>query len=230
MFGKLFMSILEFFSRIPAPKKPQEEEPPALEELLTLENVRSVMEKKGFTFFESGTYNLNIVGIRRGTSESNKFDDYLLVFYKNIIEEWIKDVYPITTDPGKHWLLNPLNPKGTAILVPGQYRSTWKIAKHQGKYEALCQRKPVRVWRDNNKDKVLDFYSSPEYPGYFGINIHRSNPYTESSQVDRWSAGCQVFKKVEDFNSFMASCKNAASLYGDRFTYTLLEEQDFRLL
>ena len=41
----------------------------------------------------------------RNTTESNKFDDYLLVIYKNQELEWVREMYPITTDPGKHWLL-----------------------------------------------------------------------------------------------------------------------------
>ena len=229
MFTKLLSSAIEMMIDLSKKQEP-EEDVRSFEDLLTIDNVRAVMEKKGYRFFESGIYNLNIVGIRRSTVEINKFDDYLLLIYKTSPSNWVIKTYPITTDPGMYWLLNPTNPKGTAILIPGQYRSTWKIAKHQGKYEALCQRKPVKVWRDDNRDRVLDFYSSPEDEGYFGINIHRSNPYTESSQVDKWSAGCQVFKKAANFKEFMNYCNKSASMYGDGFTYTLLEELDFRAL
>ena len=229
MFTKLLSSAIEMMIDLSKKQEP-EEDVWSFEDLLTIDNVRAVMEKKGYRFFESGIYNLNIIGVRRSTVEINKFDDYLLLIYKTSPSNWVVKTYPITTDPGTYWLLNPTNPKGTAILIPGQYRSTWKIAKHQGKYEALCQRKPVKVWRDDNKDRVLDFYSSPEDEGYFGINIHRSNPYTESSQVDKWSAGCQVFKKVANFKEFMNCCNKSASMYGDGFTYTLLEELDFRTL
>ncbi len=229
MFGKLLAAAVELMMA-QAKKKEPEEDTRSFEDLLTIDNVRAVMENKGYKFFENGVYNLNLIGIRRGSSKSNKFDDYLMMMYRDKSAQWVVETFPITTDPGKHWLENPTNPKGTAILIPGQYKSTWKIAKHQGKYEALCQRKPVKVWRDNNKDRVLDFYSSPEDEGYFGINIHRSNPYTESSQVDKWSAGCQVFKKVSNFNEFMSCCRESAAMYGDSFTYTLLEEQDFRAL
>ena len=229
MFTKLLSSAIEMMIDLSKKQEP-EEDVRSFEDLLTIDNVRAVMEKKGYRFFESGIYNLNIIGVRRSTVEINKFDDYLLLIYKTSPSNWVFKTYPITTDPGTYWLLNPTNPKGTAILIPGQYRSTWKIAKHQGKYEALCQRKPVKVWRDDNRDRVLDFYSSPEDEGYFGINIHRSNPYTESSQVDKWSAGCQVFKKVDNFKEFMNYCNKSASMYGDGFTYTLLEELDFRAL
>ena len=229
MFTKLLSSAIEMMIDLSKKQEP-EEDVRSFEDLLTIDNVRTVMEKKGYRFFESGIYNLNIIGVRRSTVEINKFDDYLLLIYKTSPSNWVFKTYPITTDPGTYWLLNPTNPKGTAILIPGQYRSTWKIAKHQGKYEALCQRKPVKVWRDDNRDRVLDFYSSPEDEGYFGINIHRSNPYTESSQVDKWSAGCQVFKKAANFKEFMNYCNKSASMYGDGFTYTLLEELDFRAL
>ena len=229
MFTKLLSSAIEMMIDLSKKQEP-EEDVRSFEDLLTIDNVRAVMEKKGYRFFESGIYNLNIIGVRRSTVEINKFDDYLLLIYKTSPSNWVFKTYPITTDPGTYWLLNPTNPKGTAILIPGQYRSTWKIAKHQGKYEALCQRKPVKVWRDDNRDRVLDFYSSPEDEGYFGINIHRSNPYTESSQVDNWSAGCQVFKKAVNFKEFMNYCNKSASMYGDGFTYTLLEELDFRTL
>ena len=232
MFTKLLSSAIEIMLVLSKKQQEQEQEEDvrSFEDLLTIDNVRSVMEKKGYRFFESGIYNLNIVGVRRSTVEINKFDDYLLLIYKTYPSNWVFKTYPSTTDPGMYWLLNPTNPEGTAILIPDQYRSTWKIAKHQGKYEALCQRKPVKVWRDDNRDRVLDFYSWPEDEGYFGINIHRSNPYTESSQVDKWSAGCQVFKKAANFKEFMNYCNKSASMYGDGFTYTLLEELDFRAL
>jgi len=206
-----------------------------LEELLTLDNLRSLLEAKGYVFFDGHgkKLNLNLIGVRRDNQGTNEFDDFLVVLFRNSvggIDVMTKHQYEITTDPGKYWLENPTNPKGTAILVPGQYRGAWKIGKHQNRYEALVQRKPVKVWRDNNKDAIID-YNNIELlsdEGYFGINIHRSNPYSESYLVNRWSAGCQVFKKVENFNAFMSLCKASAKLYGPNFTYTLITEKELR--
>jgi hypothetical protein len=202
-----------------------------LEELLTFDNIKSMVESRGYKFFDTADrrLNLNIVGVRRDNTGTNTFDDYLLVLYR---EEELSVVsqYDITTDPGQYWLENPANPKGTAVLKPGQYRSTWELGKHQGKYEALVQRKPVKVYRDNNKDEVIDYDSMTTMidEGYFGINIHRSNPYDQSYVVNKWSAGCQVFKKVEDYNSFIKVCKESAQIYGNSFTYTLITEKDLR--
>ena len=38
-------------------------------------DVKAVMEKKGYAFFEGGIFNVNIVGIRSKERRSNKFDD-----------------------------------------------------------------------------------------------------------------------------------------------------------
>lgn len=190
-----------------------------------IKRVKRYFEEVGYKWFTKGDYNLNIVGIRNtavGDDVTNSFDDHLILNFNEGGNEKTF-IYPITTDPGKHWMNHPLNTNGTAILVPGQYRSSYIIRKHQNKYDAVCQAKPVRVYRDNDKDDEYDFNPTTIQEGIFGINIHRSNPYTESYYIDKWSAGCQVFKKVEDFNEFMDYCYKARSIWGNSFTYTLIE-------
>lgn len=205
--------------------------PKMLIEILTPENIKSYFQQNDYIFFEDPKkrLNLNIVGVRRDNQGTNTFDDFLLVVFL-ADDKMVCHRYPITTDPGKYWLKNPMNPKGTAVLVPGQYRSTWKLGKHQGKYEALVQAKPVKVYRDNSKDEVIDYNNIQTMvdEGYFGINIHRSNPYDQSYAINKWSAGCQVFKRVEDYDKFMYLCKQSAQLYGATFTYTLIDEKEFR--
>jgi hypothetical protein len=97
---------------------------------------------------------------------------------------------------------------------------------HRGKYEALGQNAAVKVWRDKNKDMTFDEVTIQE--GVFGINIHRSNPTTESAYVENWSEGCQVFKRVKDFNEFMAICRRSRDIHGNSFTYTLIESSDIK--
>ena len=62
--------------------------------------------------------------------------------------------------------------------------------------------------------------------GYFGINIHRSSAYKPSTYINKYSAGCQVFQDPDDFDEFMEICKKAAEVWGNKFTYTLLESKD----
>lgn len=115
--------------------------------------------------------------------------------------------------------------KGVARLVPNQYRTTWAVDLHQGKYEALCQRlAKVKVWRDANKDLIFEETLIDE--GMFGINIHKAG--TDSTWVENWSEGCQVFKRVKDFDEFMKICKKALKIHGNKFSYTLLESTDIK--
>lgn len=184
-------------------------------------SVESAVKAKGFAWFENGDFNLNIVGFRSpGNTVTNLFDDKLTVTYKENgvvkFHEWT-----ITTDPGKYFMQVKLgNPKGTAKLKSGQYRGVYQIGMHNGKYEALVQTGgKVTAWRDGDKDAIYD--EEKTETGYFGINIHKAGK--SSSKVDNWSAGCQVFKNEADFNEFMEIVRKARKLWGNKFTYTLID-------
>lgn len=200
-----------------------------LKNKLSINQLQDIMESKNYAFFTQGDYNVNIIGVRNPNLVANSFDDTMLCAYK-IKDRWVLKEWQITTDAGRYWLKHPMNPKGTAILVPNQYRGVYEIDKHGGRYDALCQRNgEVEVWRDDNEDQILNFNDVTKEWGYFGINIHRSNPYSESKVVEKWSAGCQVFKKIDDFKEFMDICYKAKEKWGNSFTYTLLKQEDLDL-
>ena len=192
-----------------------------------VEQLKEVMKSKGYAFFTNGDYNLNIIGVRSPNRTANKFDDWLCLCYK-VNSVWITRIYKITTDAGTYWLKNPMDKRGTAILVPNQYRGVYSIDKHLGKYDALCQRNgKVKTYRDNDKDIILEMDEDTITEGFYGINIHRSNPYKESVVVEKFSAGCQVFANPNDFKQFMDICYKSRDIWGNKFTYTLLLEEDF---
>jgi hypothetical protein len=189
-----------------------------------IDKIKAAMKVKNYKFFESGDYNLNIIGIRNsdtGSKVTNVFDDLLTVSYK-IGDVWHFKKWAATTDPGTKGVKEFHNAQGVARLVPGQYRGSHAIGLHQGKYEALKQAKPVKVYRDANKDMNYDTKLITE--GIYGINIHKAG--ADSTYVENWSEGCQVFKKSADFDEFMAIVKKAATLHGNSFTYTLLLSSD----
>lgn len=191
----------------------------------TLNSIKKAMTNKGFVWSEDNLM-VNIVGVRNasvGKSVTNVFDDLLTISYKDGGELVFKS-WPITTDPGTKAVKEYHNPNGVARLVEGQYINSHIIALHQGKYEALCQRNKVKVYRDKNKDMTFDEVKIEE--GIFGINIHRSNPKTESQYVENWSEGCQVFKRLKDFKEFMVICGKAKVAHGNKFTYTLINSND----
>ena len=142
--------------------------------------------------------------------------------------EWQFHCYKCTTDPGTHWVENIMREEGVAILKPGQYRGSHKIRKHQGRYEALGQQRPVTVYRDANKDGTYDLSDDNTQTGLFGINIHRATKWggKKSSKVDKWSAGCQVIAANDDWHEFMDICRVARDKWGNSFTYTLLDSKD----
>jgi hypothetical protein len=170
-------------------------------------------------------FELNIVGIRADSVIPNRFDDEIHIFYKNNTNQWIHYIFPATTDPGTYWLKSPMHMQGTAILMQGQYKDAYQIGLHRGKYYALVQRKPVTVIRDYDRNAILDFQNGAKDTGLFGVNIHRASIYGTTKDVDKYSAGCQVFSNINDFNLFMQLCEKHRTLYDNSFTYTLIDKR-----
>ena len=195
----------------------------------TREQVESAVKSKGYVYFEDVNnkgFDVNIIGIRNsstGQKVTNAFDDTLTISYKEN-GEWKFHSWPATTDPGKKGVLEYHNAAGVARLVEGQYRGSHTIRLHQGKYEALGQAKNVKVYRDANKD--LNYDENKIQEGIFGINIHKAG--ADSTYVENWSEGCQVFKKAADFEEFMKICRKARDIHGNSFTYTLIESSDIK--
>lgn len=191
---------------------------------------QKLFAKMGYAYFTTGAYNLNIIGVRtrQGNKVTNKFDDWFVVTYKDKNGVWKRHVWPCTTEPGLAVMKKPTNRKGTAILVPNQYRGMWRIDYHNGKYKALCQRtKPCKVYRDGNKNDVYDLLPVTIETGIFGINMHRASKWGKVYVVDKYSAGCQVFQDVRDFNDMMALAeKQVKAGMGNSFTYTLINEEE----
>ena len=191
----------------------------------TREQIEAAVKSKGYVWFE-GTkdYDVNIVGVRNsatGDKVTNVFDDTMTISYKEN-GEWKFHTWSCTTDPGKKGVMEYHNAAGVARLVEGQYRGSHTIRLHQGKYEALGQAKNVKVYRDANRDMKYDETKITE--GLYGINIHKAG--TDSTYVENWSEGCQVFKKSANFEEFMKICRKARDIHGNSFTYTLIESKD----
>ena len=198
---------------------------------LTREFIESTIKSKGYNWFDQKDYNLNIVGVRNsstGDEVTNSFDDKITLSYK-VDGEWRFHSFDCTTDPGRSWVeIELINPDGAAILKPGQYSGAYAIGLHRGKYDALRQQRNVTVYRDSNKDGCYDLDDDNTQTGLFGINIHRATARAgkTSTQVDKWSAGCQVIAANEDWNEFIEVCYKARDVWGNNFTYTLIESKD----
>ena len=200
--------------------------------MYTREKIKDTVEALGYKYFTGEEYDINIVGVRNSETKgkvTNRFDDKLTVSYK-ADGEWQYHEFDCTTDPGTHWVENILNDKGVAILKPGQYRRSHKLRLHAGKYLALGQKENVTVYRDNNRDANYDLDESKTDTGLFGINIHRASKYEgrKSTQVNKWSAGCQVIAANDDWHEFLDICQAAREIHGNSFSYTLIESKDIK--
>jgi hypothetical protein len=194
----------------------------------TREQIEKAVKSKGYVWFDGAKdYDLNIVGVRNsstGQLVTNVFDDVITLSYRvggvKQFKSWV-----ITTDPGKRGVVNYNNPNGVARLVEGQYRSAYGTRLHKGVYEALCQKGELSVYRDANRDLLFE-ENKIQKGSAFGINIHKAG--ANSTYVENWSEGCQVFKKSADFEEFMKIVRLARAVWGNSFTYTLIESSDIK--
>ena len=193
----------------------------------TVEEIKKIMSVKGYRWYDNNKpYNINLIGIRN-IGQPNSFDDEFYIIYRDENSRLNQKCYQITTDPGTYWLKNPMNVDGTGIMVEGQYLKLWKKGFHKGDYPALVQYSPVSLYRDSDKDGQLDMDRKTIATGIFGVNCHHAG--SNSIQVDKWSAACQVFAKMKEWNEFMSIIDKSLEYYPDGiFSYTLLNNNDFK--
>jgi hypothetical protein len=204
----------------------------SLKALVSTNGLPPVMKKAeelGYQIWDT-PYRLWLFGIRSPNREANAFDDTLGCVWFDREGQCHVEYWPGTTDPGIYWMenYNPDRVSGAAILVEGQYLNTYKIDLHGGSYEALCQRNTkVRVYRDSNRDKFHDLDPETIREGWYGINLHAATRRQggESTQVNKWSAGCQVHATQVGFARMMELAHLQVKETGlTAFTYTLLDE------
>jgi len=178
----------------------------------TKEQIEKTLIDNNMRVFKS---ELNIVGVRNNYQLTDSFEEVIYVWNDKIPFQEFK----ITTKPGKYWWQNFGKKEGVAALVEGQYLNTWRLGLHKGVYKALVQSKEVIVYRDKNKDAILDRKITQR--GLFGINIHRASNKWISKFVDKWSAGCQVFANPKEYDMFMNIVETC---YQRDYSYTLLND------
>lgn len=194
--------------------------------MMSLESIILQANSQGY-FFDKKPYKLNVVGVRNPKNTSPiKFEDQIAYFYYDDNGNLKGNVVPATTNPSVYFLEKPMVSSGTAILKQGQYKDSYSIGLHRGKYEALVQTKPVTVIRDNDRNKTINFFA-PTTTGLYGMNIHRASLDKKNIEfIEADSAGCQTFKNKNDFYDMMKLARKSRDLYGNKFTYTLIDQKE----
>lgn len=193
---------------------------------ITPETVIAAYENNKYPLFTKGEYNMNLFGIRNEADrDSERFNDMIGLLYK-VNEKWVLKKYDATVDPSVQYRKNPMNKEeGTAIVVPGYYKKAFVVGLHRGKYEALRQNTPLKLYRDTNRDSKLDFENIQTEMA--GINVHRAAYNGKSEFIGPHSAGCQVIADIEDFKEFMELINKSAAIFGKTFSYALFTESQF---
>ncbi len=149
----------------------------------------------------------------------------------NVLDDWndvrclIRDTgevlgsWKATTDPGRHYLYNPMNPAGCAILALGQHRDGWRIGLHHG-HPALTQCGNLVIYRDRRKSGSRTGHTVIA-GAECGINHHgTSGKDGNPKSIGRWSAGCCVGLFWKSHLQFMQFCRDSGN---SRFDATLID-------
>lgn len=203
---------------------------PRLIKELSIEKIEAVLEAKGYEIFH-GKNDMNMIGIRiKGDENVDRYRHVILFIWdteENNHDSRIMVMFPVTTDPGKFYLENPINEKGTALLAEGQWKGLFKKGSHRGR-PALVQASPCGVHRDNNRDGYPDYGDVTDLDyGWFAINAH--DRLSHGDLIGNASAGCQVYEYTLDINYCLGLLdRQIESNKGSTLTYTLLSSDDFK--
>ena len=172
----------------------------------------------------------NKIDIKSKPENNDKFTDTLYLIEQKSTDETMVKPYQITTSPSlAYYGKKPLNPQGTGIKLPGD--TLYNLGMHKmghGTYVLMAEAEPIEVGRyDIGVTKYETYHPVDKFQKqYCGMQIHRSSTGAVSPCIGPWSAGCQVFCDINEFNDFIARAQKQSS-NSKRFIYALIELDSF---
>lgn len=162
-----------------------------------------------------------ILGVQSNEDAFNEFDDKFYVFHG---ERFIT-VTSGTTNAGTTGLMGyqKYNRHGCAVIKTDEwYYTLWRPGLHRGRMPALRQSRPIKYFRDWNKNRRAEQIGKM-YEGIIGINFHTVIYGVRSGFWRRfiggWSVGCQVCNVVSDYYRILDLCNDQETV-----SYCLIEE------
>ena len=182
------------------------------------ELLKRVMSLPSFDGLPNGYW---LLGVQSNEDEYNVFDDKFYLFY----EDRFIMVTSGTTNAGLSGLkgFSKYNRHGCAVIKTNEwFYEIWKPGLHRGKMKALRQVKPIKYYRDWNKNQKAEQLGTLK-EGIIGINFHTVIYGRVMGFVRRliggWSVGCQVANRTNDYYKILDYCSNQ-----ERVSYCLIEE------
>lgn len=170
--------------------------------------------------------NFNLFGIRDESGMSKDLINDKLGFFT--VDELF--ICQGTTDPSVYWTTSSEHNKGgTFHLLDGYHKDIWTFGTHKG-YKAIvndykkCQ--PTKGWRDENYNFTRD-EKDPIVCDYFGINFHRMNSKSIVKKIGKYSSGCQVVQRPNDFNYIMQRAQDSEQ---EIFSYMLFKLSEMEIV
>lgn len=165
-----------------------------------MSNVKSYTDKQlldkvsslpSFNGFPEGYW---LLGVQSNEDKFNAFDDK---FYLYKGKEFILTASG-TTNAGKSAMMGfeKYNKLGVAVIKTNEwYYDLWQSGLHKGRMKALRQISPIKHYRDNNKNTLIEEIGEV-YNKIIYANFH-TNSYDRWTKIVRWviggwSACCQV--------------------------------------
>lgn len=208
-----------------------------------IEQIREVLRKKGFVFFERGDWNINLIPVRENEVFDNTFSDSLYIIYKDK-GVWQNKTFKFTTLAGTLGFGGEQSPltaaqtgtgvDGTAIILEGQYRSALRLITDGVRYpftSYLAQARPFNYLRDFDKNGFITRNAIRQTGNFFTHWHAMSNEGVASDQVNfihsAWSQGCMGSDHPTWFGQILPLLSRGARTYGNLFSFTLLNRSDF---
>lgn len=169
----------------------------------------AAMKRRGYKL-DTAPGQMNIVYVEGMSPEGvkndntpNEFNDARFVISFDGSKPKVSGCWQATTEPGRYWTVNPMNPGGAARIKFGQY-TAWQVG-HYHEQEALLQARDITVCRDLNRDYKRD--GDAEDTDMFGIHHHWGYDFPKDD-LGQSSAGCLVGRMKKGHMEFMALVKS----------------------
>lgn len=182
-----------------------------------LQKLKDIFAAKGYVWSTN-----NLIGIRMDDTFTNQFSDFGIITMGDKLF-----AFPMSTKPGRYWLLHPEEAAGCGCLLEGQYKGMWQFHNTTTGWSGepyMQQVANCTFIRQLNKN-IGDSINRTITPitGMFGCNFHTWKG-DNASIVGNLSAACQVMQMNIEVDEVLPYLTNA---FVGINTYTLLHKNMF---
>lgn len=163
-----------------------------------------------------------LVGVQSVADVPNSFDDLFYLFYGDRFVMLTTG----TTNAGKNALLqfDKEGLSGAAVWKTDVfYEDLFVNGLHKGKMKCLRQQKPIKYYRDDNKndkaEEIGEVHEGIIYANFHGVD-YEPNSKKIATQINGWSYGCQVCNNMPEYLFIIQLTETC----GKAVSYALLKE------